>query len=92
MTGIHFIDRDGEHWMVLAGLPDAHPDAHFNDGIGPFTGVTFRASTGELRVLTRAAMRDLSAGDAPPEMTTRGDKASAHWEQLLQRAAPWPLA
>ena len=92
--GFHFVDSQGTAWTILAGLPADVPDS--SDGRGPMAGLTFRSSSGELRVLPRGAIpRSASA-----EMTVGPFGAqsrirtpwSADWEALLRRAIAWPLA
>jgi hypothetical protein len=70
MTGFHFVDSQGTAWMILAGLPADVPAS--GDGHGPMAGLTFRSSTGELRVLPRvaiprsASVRPLWGGSSGP--------------------------
>jgi hypothetical protein len=82
----HFTDDSGVRWMILPGLPDAHPGAHETDALGAFTGFTFQASHGELRIVTRDVIRDAWSVRKAERI-----EASA-WESLLARATPWPLA
>jgi len=92
MTGFHFIDSEGITWMILAGLPDDLPDA--GNGHGLTAGITFRSSTGELRVLPRAAIpRSTSAAITVGPFGTQPrirPSPSADWETLLRQAIVWP--
>ena len=92
MIGLHFVDSQGTAWMILAGLPADFP--HAADGDATFAGVTFRASTGELRVLPRAAIprgASMEIFVAPLETRSRVRGAeSADWEELLRHAVVWP--
>lgn len=54
MAGSHFIDSQGTGWMILPGVPDGYPEG--GEGHGLLAGLTFRASTGEVRVLPRAGI------------------------------------
>ena len=94
MTSFHFIDRHGTGWMVLAGLPRDFPDG--GEGHGPIAGLTFRASTGELRVLPRAAIprrvsTEIPAAPLGARSRVRGVE-TPDWEELLQHAVVWPSA
>jgi hypothetical protein len=94
MAGFHFIDHAGTSWMVLAGLPADFPDE--SEGDGSLSGLTFRAETGEVRVLARAAIPRLASIAIPLELLgtqsrLRGPKP-ANWEALLRRAVAWPPA
>ena len=92
MAAFHFVDSKGTPWMVLAGLPTDVPDS--GDGHGPMAGLTFRSSTGELRVLPRATIpRSASAAItvAPFSIKSRVNASqSADWEALLRHATVWP--
>ena len=94
MTGFHFVDRDGTAWMIVAGLPADFP--HGDEEDGPIAGMTFRADTGEVRVLPRAAIpRRASVEISVHPLGTRPRLRAleqAHWEELLRHAAPWPPA
>lgn len=94
MTGFNFVDRHGTAWMILAGLPADFPDG--GEGHGPIAGFTFRASTGELRVLPRAAIprrgsMDISVSPLGTRSRVRAPEP-AHWEELLAHAVAWPPA
>ncbi|HEX4469357.1 MAG TPA: hypothetical protein VH080_07465 [Gemmatimonadaceae bacterium] len=90
----HFIDSHGIDWMVIPGLPADHPAAEAaSDALAWIPmGFTFRASTGELRVLLRGEIRDMPMPNVAPwrvgprlhQVTT------ADWEALLDQARPWP--
>jgi hypothetical protein len=92
MASFPYVDRQGTTWMILAGLPVDFPEGGENDG--PFAGLTFRASTGEVRVLPRAASpRRARAGLRVPFSGTRTQTRgleSAYWEELLRHAIAWP--
>jgi len=92
MVGFHFIDSQGTAWMILAGLPADVPDS--GDGHGPMAGLTFRSSTGELRVLRRADVPRSAGADitvAPFGSQSRiHAPRSADWEALLRQAIVWP--
>ena len=92
MASFHFVDSQGTAWMILAGLPADVPDA--GDDHGPLAGLTFHASTGELRVLPRAAIpRRASASIPVASLGTRSrvrGLQSADWEALLRHAIVWP--
>ena len=91
MASFHFVDAEGRAWMVLAGLPADVPDS--GDDHGPMSGLTFRSSTGELRVLPRAAIpRSASAAIivAPFDTQSRIRPQSTDWEALLRHAIVWP--
>lgn len=94
MVGFHFTDRHGTGWMILPGLPADFPDG--GEGHGPVAGLTFRASTGELRVLPRAAIPRQASVEIPvAPLGTRSRVRGlepADWEQLLQHATAWPPA
>ena len=92
MAGLHFVDRHGTGWMILAGLPTDFPDG--GEGRGPGAGLTFRADTGELRVLPRAAIPRRASSEIPlaPLGTRSRVRAqdAAEWEELLRHAVAWP--
>lgn len=94
MTGFHFVDHNGTDWMILAGLPADFPNAGEEDG--PPAGLTFRAGTGEIRVLLLGATpRRASAEISVPPLGTGSrvrDLEHADWEHLLQHAEVWPPA
>jgi hypothetical protein len=91
MAAFHFVDRSGQAWMVLPGLPIDHPAAAAEE---PLPGLTFRAANGELRVLVRASMRrQPSSGIVVPPFGV-GPRAlppaAPDWESLLSQATTWP--
>ena len=92
MASFHFVDSQGTAWMVLAGLPADVPES--GEGHGPLAGLTFRASTGELRVLPRAVMPRSSSAAIPVAALGAGSRVralrSADWEALLRHAVVWP--
>lgn len=94
MAGFQFIDSHGTGWMIVAGLPADFPDV--GEEHDAFAGLTFHASTGELRVLPRAAIpRRASVEIDVPPLGTRSrvrQPESAEWEELLQHAVLWPPA
>lgn len=94
MTGLHFVDRDGTDWMIIGGLPADFPSGGEVDG--PVAGLTFRAGTGEVRVLPRVAIPRRSSIDIPvPPLGMRSRvRAPEHadWEELLRYAVAWPPA
>ena len=94
MPSFHFIDRQGIGWMVLAGLPAGFPDG--GEGHGPLAGLTFRANTGEVRVLSRAAIPMRASIEIPVRpLGTRSrvrEPDPAYWEELLRHAVVWPSA
>lgn len=80
--------------MILAGLPADFPDG--GEGHGPFAGLTFRANTGEVRVLPRAVIPRRASIEIP--VTPLGTRSRVRelepteWEELLQHAVVWPSA
>lgn len=80
--------------MVLPGLPVDFPDG--GDGLGVFAGLTFRANSGQLRVLPRSAFpRRASVDIEVPPLGTRSRVRPVEptdWEELLRHAVPWPIA
>lgn len=90
MAGFHFVDSKGTAWMILGGLPADVPDGGARDDL--LAGLTFRASTGELRVLPRAAIpRSASAAIPVASFGARVRRPqSADWEALLRHAIVWP--
>lgn len=91
MVSFHFVDLEGTEWMVVPGLPADYPDV--GEDIVP-AGFTFRSSTGEVRVLPRAAIpRRASMPTSVPRLGTSSRVANvepSHWEDLLRHALPWP--
>jgi hypothetical protein len=94
MGEFRFIDSSGTDWMILAGLPADFPDG--GEGHGPPAGLTFRAGTGEVRVLPLAAIPRRASAEIPvaPLGSRSRLRASqpADWEALLQYAVVWPPA
>ena len=92
MAGFHFVDSHGMAWMILAGLPTDVPDS--GDGHGPMAGLTFRSTTGEVRVLPRVTIpRSASAAITVAPFSTQprvNAPQSADWEALLRHAIVWP--
>jgi hypothetical protein len=92
MASFHFVDSQGTAWMILAGLPADVPEG--SDGQGALPGLTFRASTGELRVLPRAAFPRTASTAMPVALFGTGSRVhalqSADWEALLRQAIVWP--
>lgn len=92
MAGFHFVDHQGTGWMILPGLPADFPDG--GEARGPFTGLTFRANTGELRVLPREAIPRRASSEI--FVALRGTRSRvrnpepADWEELLRHAVVWP--
>jgi hypothetical protein len=97
MPSFSFVDSQGIAWMVLTALPAAYRsagEAAVNDG--PLVGFTFRSSTGEVRVLPRAAFPRRASVDiivtplgSSPRMRP---VAPGDWEELLRHAVKWPTA
>ena len=94
MAGFRFIDDHGTDWMIIPGLPADFPDG--GEGHGPVAGLTFRAGTGEVRVLPRAAIPRTVSGEitvAPLGMRSRVRQPTpADWQDLLRHAVVWPPA
>ena len=92
MIGFHFVDRQGTGWMILAGLPADFP--YDDEAHGPVGGLTFRASTGELRVLPLAAIPRRPSVEIPVAPVGTGSRLRglepSDWEELLQHAVVWP--
>lgn len=95
MEHSEFVDANGVEWRVFAGLPADYPDTGDRDG-DRLAGLTFRSSTGEVRVLPRAATP--RRGIVPGVLPTSGGRAPAAraeapgWEELLRAALVWPPA
>jgi len=95
MASFQFVDANGTAWMILPGLPADYPEvgADATDHPG-FSGFTFRANTGELRVLPLAAMPRRASVALP--LPTLGTKSRVRqpelpdWEELLRHALVWP--
>jgi hypothetical protein len=94
MSGFRFIDSSGTDWMILAGLPADFPDG--GEGHGPLAGVTFRAGTGQVRVLPLAAIPRRASAEIAVAPLGSGSRVrgseSADWEALLRHAVVWPPA
>ena len=94
MPGWMFVDRGGTSWMVLAGLPTDFPDGADLDE--PFTGLTFCAATGEVRVLPRAAIPRRASNEIFVAPLGSGSRVRApkplDWEAWLRHAVVWPTA
>lgn len=93
---IHFTDLNGVGWMILPGLPEGHPANQHADTPLPFTGMTFRASTGELRVLlwrdvARRRTADWTIAPLGTAPRVRG-VGKPDWQALLAKATPWSAA
>jgi hypothetical protein len=91
MVAFHFVDRSGQSWMIVPGLPIDHPAA---DADEPLPGLTFRAASGELRVLARASMRRPASSEIIVPPFGAGPRAlppaAPDWESLLSQATAWP--
>lgn len=89
-----FIDSRGMDWMVIPGLPADYPIADEDPHAAMLIGFTFRAGTGELRVLPRAEIGRSTARSpnvAPWRIGPRFHQVTtADWEALLDQARPWP--
>lgn len=90
-----FVDANGTAWMILPGLPADYPDV--GDGGADtrgLAGLTFRANTGELRVLPRAAIPRRASVPFPlPALGTKSRVQRPElpdWEELLRHALVWP--
>ena len=94
MPGWIFVDREGTPWMIVPGLPTDFPDG--GDPDERFAGLTFRAATGQVRVLPRAAIPRRVSNAFP--VAPLGSRSSVHtpeppeWEALLREAVVWPSA
>ena len=95
MTSFDFVDSSGTSWMVLAALPANHPAVDESaEGRAVPAGFTFRSSTGEVRVLPRAAVP--RGEKTPMPLLPLGTKTRVSslepldWEDLLHRALVWP--
>ena len=92
-----FVDADGTVWHVLVGLPRDYPNMGEGAADGePQAGLTFRASTGEVRVLPRAAIPRRAR--VPTLLAPLGTKMptarveTPGWKELLRQALAWPPA
>ena len=92
-----FVDAHGTVWRIYAGLPAGYPETGERTAGGQAqAGLTFRATTGEVRVLPRAAIPHRA--HIPPLPTLSGVKQPAvrpdtpTWDELLQASLPWPPA
>ena len=97
MVSFQFVDSGGTTWMVLPGLPADYPDIGESGDEGRLlVGLTFRAGTGELRVLPRAAIpRGVRFPIDVPPIGTRSRVRGLEpldWEELLRHALAWPPA
>lgn len=97
MVSFQFVDSGGTTWMVLPGLSADYSDAGESRDESPLLmGLTFRADTGELRVLPRAAIpRHARFPATLPPIGTRSRVSSLDpldWEELLRHALAWPPA
>ncbi|HKW09400.1 MAG TPA: hypothetical protein VJO33_03410 [Gemmatimonadaceae bacterium] len=95
MVSFQFVDANGLAWMILPGLPADYPDIGEDPNDNPLpTGLTFRASTGEVRVLPRAAIpRRVSSPHPLPSLGTTSRVPRPEpldWEELLRHALVWP--
>ena len=95
MASFRFVDANGIDWMIVPGLPADYPDVGERDGNSSlYAGITFRASTGEIRVLPRAAIpRRVRMAFPLPEIGTRSRvhrPEPADFEELLRHALAWP--
>ena len=94
MNRSDFIDAHGTTWRIYDGLPADYPDTGDLTPSGSQAGLTFRASSGEVFVLPRAAIP--RRGRMPPVPVPLGAKqptdqpAAPSWQELLQLALPWP--
>ena|SRR5437762_8786602 len=95
MVSFQFVDANGTAWMILPGLPADYPavGADVADPLG-FAGLTFRANTGEVRVLPPAAIS--RRGSVEFSLPRLGRKSRVRrpefpdWEELLRHALVWP--
>lgn len=94
MAAFHFIDHTGTDWMIFAGLPADFPDG--GAGHGPVAGLTFRAGTGGVRVLLRAAIPRRASADIAVRPAGTGSRVAGlepgECEELLRHAIAWPPA
>lgn len=90
-----FVAADGTVWHIFAGLPANYPDTGDPSAVGGRqAGLTFRADTGEVRVLPRAAIpRRVRIPPLPMPIGTKSPTPAVEtpaWEELLQHALSWP--
>ena len=94
MVSFQFVDRHGTGWMILPGLPADYPDTGEPDTAPSLKGLTFRADTGERRVLPRAAIPRRASMEFPrPAIGTTSRVAKLDpldWQELLDHALVWP--
>lgn len=94
MNRSDFIDAHGTTWRIYDGLPPDYPETGDVTPRGTPAGLTFRASSGEVRVLPRAAIprrRSMPRMPAPLGTKQPADQpATPSWEELLHLALPWP--
>ena len=93
--GVRFVDANGIDWMIVPGLPADYPDVGEGGADSSlFPGITFRASTGEIRVLPRAAIPRRVQIEFPlPRLGVRSrthQPEVVRWEELLRHALVWP--
>lgn len=89
-----FVDANGIVWHIFAGLPADFPDTERTAKM-PRAGLTFRSSTGEVRVLPWPAIprRVQMPTPLPAPHGTRAPVPCVEvpvWEQLLRSALVWP--
>ena len=91
-----FVAADGTVWHIFEGLPKDYPETGDRAAGGPQAGLTFRANTGEVRLLPRAAILRpvwLPAISAPPGTKMQTSRMEIpDWEDLLRHAVSWPPA
>ena len=88
-----FVDANGVVWHIFAGLPASFPDTTTANMAR--AGLTFRSSTGEVRVLPWPAIpRRLRLPTGPftshATMLPVSRVEVPVWEQLLASAIAWP--
>lgn len=95
MARSDFVAADGTVWHVFAGLPANYPATGDRVAVGDGrAGLTFRADTGEVRVLPRAAIPRtvhlpavLNASPGARMPVPREEIPD--WEALVQEALVW---
>ena len=93
MNRSHFIDARGTTWRIYDGLPPDYPETGDVTPSGTQAGLTFRASSGEVRVLPRSAIprrQSMPRIGAAWHETACRSAAAPSWEELLRLALPWP--